>query len=262
MFLPPPPVFTKYDVYHIAASVIRAMFSLQIQISDSDLNTLIETAASRQIQAPTDTSELNILAEQVDALVDIAYYIYNAFAKCGCLHLGGGGGGNDIDKRMLMVRDFTLMSGFDIPYESRNLDNTEKVHILRMVMDELVELFDTVCDGSTEVESYLKHIASINYLGGKWTVKDAIDQFEVHLRNRNMDFDEVFKLVHKANMAKRDPKTGVFILRESDRKVMKPAGWTPPDVKGEVKRQLENPPVFYAAAPQQQLFGENLFPRF
>lgn len=39
-------------------------------------------------------------------------------------------------------------------------------------------------------------------------------------------------------MAKRDPATGKFIKRE-DGKIIKPVGWTAPDVNGEILRQIQ-----------------------
>ena len=53
-----------------------------------------------------------------------------------------------------------------------------------------------------------------------------------------MNLSAVFGVVHGANMAKRNPATGKFEKRESDGKIIKPPGWSPPDVEGELKRQL------------------------
>ena len=47
----------------------------------------------------------------------------------------------------------------------------------------------------------------------------------------------MFDIVHGANMAKRDPSTGKFLKRD-DGKIIKPAGWQPPDVKAEIVRQM------------------------
>jgi predicted HAD superfamily Cof-like phosphohydrolase len=44
-----------------------------------------------------------------------------------------------------------------------------------------------------------------------------------------IDLDEVFKEVHRSNMAKLvDGK----VLRRADGKIQKPEGWTPPDIRG------------------------------
>ena len=45
-----------------------------------------------------------------------------------------------------------------------------------------------------------------------------------------MNLSAVFGVVHGANMAKRNPATGKFEKRESDGKIIKPPGWSPPDV--------------------------------
>ena len=52
-----------------------------------------------------------------------------------------------------------------------------------------------------------------------------------------MNLDRVFDIVHAANMAKRNPATGLF-ERRPDGKVLKPPGWQPPDLAAEVQRQL------------------------
>jgi predicted HAD superfamily Cof-like phosphohydrolase len=43
--------------------------------------------------------------------------------------------------------------------------------------------------------------------------------------------DRVWDEVQRSNMAKADPLTGKAIKRE-DGKVLKPSGWTPPDIAG------------------------------
>lgn len=56
---------------------------------------------------------------------------------------------------------------------------------------------------------------------------------------KGVNLSSLFGVVHAANMAKRDPTSGQFLKRE-DGKIIKPAGWTPPDVAGEVRRQLKD----------------------
>lgn len=49
--------------------------------------------------------------------------------------------------------------------------------------------------------------------------------------------NKVFEEVHRSNMAKLvDGKP----LKREDGKVIKPAGWTPPDIEGVIKKQHEN----------------------
>lgn len=43
--------------------------------------------------------------------------------------------------------------------------------------------------------------------------------------------DRLWSEVHRSNMAKVDPATGA-VRRREDGKVLKPEGWTPPDIAG------------------------------
>ena len=54
---------------------------------------------------------------------------------------------------------------------------------------------------------------------------------------KGVNVSAMFDIVHGANMAKRDPSTGKFLKRD-DGKIIKPAGWQPPDVKAEIVRQM------------------------
>jgi predicted HAD superfamily Cof-like phosphohydrolase len=54
---------------------------------------------------------------------------------------------------------------------------------------------------------------------------------------KGVDLDKLFHLVHEANMRKRW-EDGTF-HRRGDGKVMKPQGWTEPDLVSEIKRQLQ-----------------------
>ena len=51
---------------------------------------------------------------------------------------------------------------------------------------------------------------------------------------KGIDLSRIFNAVHQANMDKKDPETGKFILRE-DGKVLKPKGWKPADILQVVK---------------------------
>lgn len=53
---------------------------------------------------------------------------------------------------------------------------------------------------------------------------------------KGINVSAMFDIVHGANMAKRDPKTGNFLKRD-DGKIIKPAGWQPPNVRAEIQRQ-------------------------
>merc|ERR1712139_504204 len=70
---------------------------------------------------------------------------------------------------------------------------------------------------------------------------DALVDIQYYMLNcaakKGFNMSSIFGVVHAANMAKRDPQTGRFEKR-ADGKVIKPAGWKPPDVEGELGRQF------------------------
>lgn len=51
-----------------------------------------------------------------------------------------------------------------------------------------------------------------------------------------INMEPVWNAVHASNMAKRDPATGK-VLRREDGKVLKPPGWTPPNIEEIIRRQ-------------------------
>ena len=56
---------------------------------------------------------------------------------------------------------------------------------------------------------------------------------------KGVNLSSLFDIVQAANMAKKDPVTGTFLKRE-DGKIIKPQGWTLPDVAKEISRQKEH----------------------
>lgn len=65
----------------------------------------------------------------------------------------------------------------------------------------------------------------------------------------------VWELVQKANMAKVDPATGK-VRRRDDGKILKPDGWTPPNVEG-LLAEVDNPAItVLAPEPLEQLLLE------
>ena len=53
-----------------------------------------------------------------------------------------------------------------------------------------------------------------------------------------LDMEAAWQEVHRSNMAKIDPETGKVIRRE-DGKILKPEGWTPPDLVKVVMQSWE-----------------------
>merc|ERR1711879_548612 len=70
---------------------------------------------------------------------------------------------------------------------------------------------------------------------------DALVDIEYYMLNcaakHGFNMSSIFGVVHAANMAKRNPETGRF-EKNKDGKVIKPPGWKPPNVEGELARQV------------------------
>lgn len=131
--------------------------------------------------------------------------------------------------------------------------NVESVgNIVKMVLDECVELLVTVTSSEDERKKILEDIIkNINYrkdleIDNKNTetiVEAQIDAFvdiEYYIKDRagrhGMNIDKVFDLVHEANMNKRLPN-GEFLMRE-DGKVLKPSGWKSANLSEEISKQI------------------------
>lgn len=63
-----------------------------------------------------------------------------------------------------------------------------------------------------------------------------------------IDIYPFFTEVHRSNMAKRDPVTGK-VVKDAFGKVIKPEGWTPPDIAGVFREMYGDPSSFL---PEQQ----------
>lgn len=154
------------------------------------------------------------------------------------------------------VRDFTEgASGKRCPDKPVRMDTSAVVFIIRMVISELDELACTVTSNDEEKDKLLSDAMTTRDLCHKY--KDSytseadligaqfdalVDAWYYSLNTsakHGVNMSKIFDLVHGANMAKRDPATGKFIRRESDGKVVKPAGWTSPDITREIERQAD-----------------------
>ena len=149
----------------------------------------------------------------------------------------------------LKVREFTQGAGQRSPDTPELMDVTEVNFIGKMVLDEVMELFVAVMPPADTKEAMMGFIRSSKDIaqleGDEATLiseqADAFVDVYYYMLNaaakKGINVSAMLDIVHAANMAKRDPATGQFLKRE-DGKIIKPAGWQPPDVKGEIVRQL------------------------
>lgn len=153
-----------------------------------------------------------------------------------------------------LVKEFTEGStGNECPKHPHLMDKNTVIFLIRMVMSELNELANTVSNNEAESMQLMKDALNTIDVCHKFS-SDPVEQLaeqadslvdaNYYMLNiaakHGMNLSELFKVVHAANMAKRDPQTGQFIRRKEDGKVIKPANWKEPDVVGEIKRQLNN----------------------
>jgi predicted HAD superfamily Cof-like phosphohydrolase len=152
------------------------------------------------------------------------------------------------------VREFTEESmGIKLPTKPSKMSKDDVRFIVRMVISEMMELCTTVtptvqdaldlfddCVGTTDKpKSFDPETKSdVEIMAEQYD--SFVDAWYYMLNTavkKGADLDSIFKVVHRANMAKRFPD-GKFHRRE-DGKVIKPDGWKEPNIVGEIKRQLD-----------------------
>ncbi len=154
-----------------------------------------------------------------------------------------------------LVKEFTEeYTDKKCPAKPIMMSKEEVFFIIRMVMSELDEMASTVTTDKHSREEFMKlalenidksndykYDSDVSMISAQ---ADAMVDAWYYMLNAaakcGINLSKIFDIVHEANMAKKDPKTGKFIRRESDGKVLKPDGWKPPNIDGEIERQLEH----------------------
>ena len=149
------------------------------------------------------------------------------------------------------VREFTEAAGTKCPDKPKPMTREDVMFLVRMKLSEIDELVCTVTENAEECEKFLqealssrdpcknfKYETETELIAAQFDalVDDHYYSLNVSARH-GVNLDRVFGVVHDANMAKRDPTTGKFLRRESDGKILKPAGWKAPDIEAEIERQ-------------------------
>jgi len=148
-----------------------------------------------------------------------------------------------------LVCQFTRESGTFVPNKPQLMSSDEVFFLIKMMLDEIMELGATVAE-SHEVKFKMikmimdsKDIQQIKNVSTEELIAEQgdalVDSYYYSLNaaaKKGINLSKIFQLVHKANMDKKDPVTGKFIKRE-DGKIVKPLGWLPPNIISEISRQ-------------------------
>lgn len=150
--------------------------------------------------------------------------------------------------RSTMVREFLeRVTPWQERRESPELPSSSTLRFrVRLVLDEVVELLDAIYDDRAAIDQ-LRGVFSWFLDVSPWrrdlflsgdvfagVVHEAVDvayTIEGMLATLGVDGTAIFRLVDAANKAKAGGG------RDDSGKLKKPAGWTPPDVAGELRRQ-------------------------
>jgi predicted HAD superfamily Cof-like phosphohydrolase len=190
------------------------------------------------------TDDTLIRIEQIDAIIDILYYTFNVMSK-NKIEYRPCTENDDLVEFYNSVRQFTEESSSPmkpVKKETTDLSIDEVKFFVSMIFSELVELLQTVTNNLDEAKDILKE--SVNYKNDNKflifmnTNEEKLNLFcnlvyTTWLKINNLDsniFREMFNEVHDANMRKKNPETGNFIIRESDGKILKPEGWIVADL--------------------------------
>jgi len=149
-----------------------------------------------------------------------------------------------------LVRQFTKESGTYVPNQPQVMSKDEVFFLIKMMLDEIMELGATVSEphetklNMIKMITDSKNISQITGVSKEELIGEQadalVDSYYYSLNaaaKKGVNLSKIFEIVHEANMAKRDPVTGKFIKRE-DGKIIKPVGWKEPDITKEITRQF------------------------
>lgn len=149
------------------------------------------------------------------------------------------------------VRDFNIAAGQDAPNTCQKMTKDEVHFMVKMMIDEMCELYATVAGSEDYKKDMIKIIEEAEPIDLDYKNMDDVqiiaeqadglcDIYYYGLNafcKKGVNISSIFQLVHQSNMSKRDPETGVFLKRE-DGKIIKHAAYVECDVEEEIRRQI------------------------
>ena len=139
---------------------------------------------------------------------------------------------------MKHVKEFHLAFGCPTPsVPSVPPDDRLKLR-LKLIAEEFVELLEACgCQHLEQLELVLAHVVHTASSERTYIVEaiDALGDLDYVNEGMRLEFgtdgEPVATEIHRSNMAK------VGSAKREDGKIMKPPGWTPPDIAGELRKQ-------------------------
>jgi len=256
-----PTLISKDDGVNMLIDALAHLhdFALTITSSTDEARELILNSLGVDPSKWEKKSELELIEDQEDAICDTWVYMLNVATQFG-LHIvidpETGKCCRDTkdasDSDYQMVKTFTTAAGTQCSDERTLISKERGTFLLRHALSELHEFTLTITSSTDEAHNWLKQCRGSILCVNDWVQheegklienqEDAICGVWVSLlriaAKYGQDVSSMMKVVMKSNMAKIDPVTGRCNRRESDGKIMKPAGWMPPNTKDEISRQI------------------------
>lgn len=203
----------------------RVLGALATTVDRGTLQTFIEKELRHDI-APT-----NDPIDSIDAIVDIAYYIYDTTLQFG--HV--------LDEHAEQVKEFTEAARqLTIPTAPMGLSTSKTLFLTQMVVSECMEGLQVWHPAQVALERALNAIevgSSIECLTSPWQdiVMDCKNSTSSNMTLSRQIFKAAFDEVHSANLRKgeRDSDGRLqFVFKDvnGEKKISKPTGWVGPDL--------------------------------
>jgi len=144
-----------------------------------------------------------------------------------------------------MVQQFHRAGGYPVRHSPAVPSDDEIRFRFKLIAEEFFEQFDACFPGAlqrqliADAKDRVRQLIEIGPLGtiDLATLVDAWADLKYVIIGSEITFgvdgNAVFRVVHAANLAKFGPSA----RRDANGKTMKPPGWTPPDIEGELERQ-------------------------
>lgn len=161
-------------------------------------------------------------------------HTYACHLECGCGWIGCPVGGSGLQGAIHDVTDFHTAMGQPV-YRELHTPDESRLHLrANLILEECIEFmesvypdFDAEHDEGVSVFHY-GEATKLDHIKAADALADIIYVCIGAANEMGIDLAAVWDEVHRSNMAKIGPDGEV--KRRADGKVIKPEGWTPPDI--------------------------------